>query len=51
MSGVDLEEEDGKFLQYLADNSWRGEVGEQEGVDGLIVKSMHMHEVPTSEHR
>ncbi|CDO78229.1 hypothetical protein BN946_scf184726.g4 [Trametes cinnabarina] len=32
MTGVDLAEEDEKFLQYLADNGWRGEVGDDEDV-------------------
>lgn len=27
-SGVDLAEEDRKFMQYLADNGWKGDVGE-----------------------
>ncbi|KAL1951681.1 hypothetical protein VTO73DRAFT_830 [Trametes versicolor] len=28
MTGVDLADEDEKFLQYLADNGWEGEVGD-----------------------
>ncbi|KAG2118416.1 major facilitator superfamily domain-containing protein [Suillus clintonianus] len=28
MTGVDLAEEDTKFMKYLADNGWEGEVGE-----------------------
>ena len=27
--GIDLAEEDRKFMQYLADNGWRGDVGEE----------------------
>ena len=34
MTGVDLADEDEKFLQYLADNGWQGEVGDDE--DGLV---------------
>ncbi|KAI8980690.1 MFS Git1p-like glycerophosphoinositol permease [Trametes punicea] len=30
MTGVDLADEDEKFLQYLADNGWEGEVGDDE---------------------
>ncbi|KZP31225.1 MFS Git1p-like glycerophosphoinositol permease [Athelia psychrophila] len=39
LTGVDLAEEDAKFMQYLADNGWEGEVGEGDSkeliVDGL----------------
>lgn len=28
MTGVDLADEDAKFMKYLADNGWEGEVGE-----------------------
>lgn len=30
MTGVDLADEDAKFMQYLADNGWHGEVGEDD---------------------
>ncbi|KAI0080258.1 MFS Git1p-like glycerophosphoinositol permease [Panus rudis PR-1116 ss-1] len=30
MTGVDLAEEDRKFMDYLAENGWRGEVGDDE---------------------
>jgi len=30
MTGVDLADEDAKFMKYLADSGWRGEVGEDE---------------------
>ena len=30
MTGVDLADEDAKFLQYLTDNGWEGEVGEDD---------------------
>jgi len=46
MSGVDLEEEDSRFLQYLVDNGWRGEIGEHECVDEPIEKTMHETPVP-----
>jgi hypothetical protein len=29
MTGVDLPDEDMKFMQYLAENGWTGEVGEE----------------------
>jgi hypothetical protein len=28
MTGIDLEDEDAKFLTYLKENGWEGEVGE-----------------------
>lgn len=30
MTGVDLADEDAKFMQYLADNGWEGVVGEDD---------------------
>lgn len=30
MTGVDLAEEDAAFMQYLIENGWEGEVGEEE---------------------
>ncbi|KAG1757461.1 major facilitator superfamily domain-containing protein [Suillus lakei] len=30
MTGVDLADEDAKFMRYLADNGWEGEVGEDD---------------------
>ncbi|EGN96629.1 hypothetical protein SERLA73DRAFT_184737 [Serpula lacrymans var. lacrymans S7.3] len=38
MTGVDLAEEDAKFMQYLAENGWEGEVGEDDD-KVLIVES------------
>ncbi|KAH0838390.1 major facilitator superfamily domain-containing protein [Lanmaoa asiatica] len=38
MTGVDLAEEDAKFLRYLTDNGWEGEIGEDDD-KGLIVAS------------
>jgi len=32
MTGVDLADEDRKFMEYLAENGWEGEVGEDESV-------------------
>ncbi|KAI1793877.1 MFS Git1p-like glycerophosphoinositol permease [Ganoderma leucocontextum] len=37
MSGVDLKDEDEKFLKYLAENGWEGEVGDD--ADGLVDES------------
>ncbi len=34
MTGVDLADEDEKFLKYLADNGWQGDVGDDE--DDLV---------------
>lgn len=36
MTGVDLADEDAKFLRYLAENGWEGEIGEDDD-RGLIV--------------
>lgn len=33
MTGVDLADEDAKFMRYLADNGWEGRVGEDDEVD------------------
>jgi hypothetical protein len=38
MTGVDLADEDEKFMKYLADNGWEGEVGEDDDMN-LIVNS------------
>lgn len=38
MTGVDLKDEDEKFLKYLAENGWEGEVGDDSG-DGLVDES------------
>lgn len=35
MTGVDLADEDAKFMKYLADNGWEGQVGEDDEV-GMI---------------
>lgn len=39
MTGVDLADEDEKFLQYLADNGWEGKVGD-DGDDELLDDDM-----------
>lgn len=36
MTGVDLADEDIKFMQYLADNGWEGEVGEDDDKDLIV---------------
>lgn len=36
MMGVDLADEDAKFMKYLADNGWQGEVGEDDDDKELI---------------
>ncbi|KZT05917.1 MFS Git1p-like glycerophosphoinositol permease [Laetiporus sulphureus 93-53] len=33
MTGVDLAHEDQKFLQYLADNGWEGQIGDEDDVE------------------
>jgi hypothetical protein len=30
MTGIDLADEDAKFMNYLAENGWQGEVGEDD---------------------
>ena len=30
MTGIDTAEEDSKFMQYLRDNGWEGEIGEDD---------------------
>lgn len=37
MTGIDLKDEDEKFLKYLAENGWEGEVGDD--ADGLVDES------------
>lgn len=36
LTGVDLAEEDAKFMQYLADNGWEGEVGEDDSKELIV---------------
>ena len=38
MTGVDLADEDAKFMKYLADNGWEGVVGEDDDKE-LITES------------
>jgi hypothetical protein len=35
MTGVDLADEDAKFMEYLRENGWEGDVGEDESVQHL----------------
>jgi hypothetical protein len=37
MTGIDLADEDAKFLQYLEENGWEGHVGEDD--EGALVKA------------
>ena len=39
MTGVDLSLEDKKFMQYIADNGWEGEVGIREEIIALEATS------------
>ena len=36
MTGVDLADEDAKFMRYLADNGWHGDVGEEEDDESSV---------------
>ncbi|KAF7966433.1 hypothetical protein HWV62_38392 [Athelia sp. TMB] len=36
LTGVDLAEEDAKFMQYLADNGWQGEIGEDDCKEMIV---------------
>jgi len=35
MTGVDLADEDRKFMEYLSDNGWTGLVGEDEDASSI----------------
>ncbi|OSX63573.1 hypothetical protein POSPLADRAFT_1045889 [Postia placenta MAD-698-R-SB12] len=39
MTGVDLADEDAKFMQYLADNGWAGAVGEDDDMKHIIART------------
>lgn len=39
MTGVDLADEDAKFLKYLTDNGWEGDVGEDDDM-AFVQKSI-----------
>jgi len=43
MTGVDLAEEDARFMEYLESNGWEGAVGEDEDMD-LIIDGKELHE-------
>jgi hypothetical protein len=36
LTGVDLADEDVKFMKYLADNGWEGEVGEDDDKNLIV---------------
>jgi hypothetical protein len=42
MTGIDLADEDAKFMQYLAENGWEGEVGEDD--DKNLIVNRHEEE-------
>lgn len=46
MSGKDLAEEDVKFMQYLRENGWEGEVGEE---DEMTLAGDSMSDIETLE--
>lgn len=37
--GIDLADEDRKFMEYLAENGWEGEVGEKDDEDTVSFES------------
>ena len=37
MTGMDLADEDAKFMTYLVDNGWEGEVGEDDDRELVVV--------------
>jgi len=37
MTGVDLADEDARFMAYLAENGWEGEVGEDDDARDLVI--------------
>ena len=39
MTGVDLADEDVKFMKYLAENGWEGQVGEDD--DENLITILH----------
>ena len=41
MTGVDLADEDAKWLQYLAENGWNGEVG-NEGEGAILAEKVRV---------
>jgi hypothetical protein len=49
MTGIDLADEDAKFMKYLAENGWEGEVGEEDDKN-LIVNARHEEEGKGDEH-
>ena len=39
MTGVDLVEEDRKFMKYLVENGWEGEIGEDDDKKLIITQA------------
>ena len=50
MTGIDLAEEDRKFMQYLRDNGWEGEIGEDDD-EQLEERPAHPGGAVTEAHR
>lgn len=48
MTGIDLADEDAKFMKYLAENGWEGEVGEED--DKNLIVNRHEEEGKGIEH-
>ena len=44
MTGVDLMEEDARFLRYLGENGWEGEVGEGGDSERIVWLEIYMNE-------
>jgi hypothetical protein len=38
LTGVDLADEDAKFMKYLAENGWEGEIGEDDDKNLIVDK-------------
>ncbi|KIM85338.1 hypothetical protein PILCRDRAFT_817340 [Piloderma croceum F 1598] len=43
MTGIDLADEDAKFMKYLAENGWEGEIGEED--DKNLIVNRHEEEL------
>lgn len=39
LTGVDLADEDAKFMKYLVDNGWEGEIGEDDDRELIVDKN------------
>lgn len=51
MTGVDLADEDAKFMKYLVDNGWEGEVGEEDDRELIIDSHEEEDSSPTLDRR